>query len=57
MVYKERVNTTFTKPYIDFMNRLVKNGLFLNRGAVIMEALRLLSEKHGLPIIEEEAEG
>ena len=55
MVYKERVNITFTKPYIDFMNRLVRNGLYFNRGAVMMEALRVLAEKHGVPIINEEA--
>lgn len=56
--WKERVSITLTRPYLDFMARLVKSGLYFNRGAVMMEALRLLSKEHGVPIIdEEESEG
>jgi len=56
-VEKERVNMTFTKPYLDFMTRLVKNGMYFNRGAVMMDALRLLAKEEGISIIPEEAEG
>ena len=55
--WKERVSMTFTRPYLDFMTRLVKNGIYFNRGAVMMEALRLLAEKHSMSLVsEEEAE-
>ena len=58
MVYKERVDTTFTKPYLDFIDRLVQRGIYLSRGAAIRAAVRILAERSGLPLpIVEEAEG
>lgn len=38
---KIRVSVTLTKPYIDALNRLVKEGIYLSRGDAILEALRL----------------
>ena len=53
-VKKERVSVTFSEPYMAFMSGLVKNGLYFNRGAVIMEALRLLALEHGISLVPEE---
>ena len=38
---KIRVSVTMTKPYIDALNRLVKEGIYLSRGDAILEAIRL----------------
>ena len=38
---KTRVSVTMTKPYIDALNRLVKEGIYLSRGDVILDALRI----------------
>ena len=37
---KIRVSVTMTKPYVDALNRLVKEGIYLSRGDAILEALR-----------------
>jgi len=38
---KTRVSVTLTKPYIDALDHLVEKGIYLNRGEVILAALRL----------------
>jgi len=38
---KIRVSVTMTKPYIEALKRLVKEGIYLSRGDVILDALRL----------------
>lgn len=38
---KIRVSVTMTKPYVDALNRLVKEGIYLSRGDAILDALRL----------------
>lgn len=55
MVEKNRVSVTLTEPYLDFMSYLVRTGLYFNRATIIMEALRVLADKLGFPLINEEA--
>ena len=56
-VEKVRVNTTFTKTYLNFIDHLVKKGLYFNRGDVIMAGLRLLAKEYGISLLAEEGEG
>lgn len=41
-VVKIRVSVTLTKPYLDALDRLVKEGIYLSQGEIILEALRRL---------------
>ena len=50
MVEKSRVSITLPKPYLDFMAKQVRKGLYLSQGGVVMDALRLLAEKFGTPL-------
>jgi len=45
---KKRISVTLTNVYIDGLNYLVKEGLYLNRGEIILEALRDLMRRHGV---------
>lgn len=47
-VEKVRVSVTMTSTYVDCLNQLVDNGLYLNRGEIILEALRLLFRSYGM---------
>jgi Arc/MetJ-type ribon-helix-helix transcriptional regulator len=38
---KIRVSVTMTRPYLHALNRLVKEGVYLSKGEIILEALRL----------------
>ena len=38
---KTRVSVTMTTPYVEALDSLVKDGLYLNRGEAILEALRI----------------
>jgi Arc/MetJ-type ribon-helix-helix transcriptional regulator len=42
---KTRVSVTMTHPYISALDTLVKDGLYLNRGEAILEALRVFLRK------------
>lgn len=44
---KIRVSVTLTKPYIDALDHLVKEGIYLGRGEVIMEVLRDRLREYG----------
>ena len=46
---KERVSVILTEPYLDGMDRLVESGLYIERQALIRDALRLLLGAHGIP--------
>lgn len=37
---KTRISVTITKPYLDALNRLVADGIYLSKGDIILEALR-----------------
>jgi len=39
---KTRVSVTLTRPYLDAMNRLVEEGVYMSKGTIIVEALRSL---------------
>jgi len=39
-VEKTRISVTLTRPYLDALDRLVTEGVYLSRGEAILEALR-----------------
>lgn len=45
---RTRVNVTLTQIYVDGLNHLVDEGLYLNRGEIFLTALRVLFRRHGL---------
>ena len=47
-VEKIRVSVTMTKPYLDALDRLVEEGIYLGRGDAILEALRSLFRGYGV---------
>jgi len=56
---KTRVSVTMTKAYVDALDHLVEEGLYLGRGDIILEALRLLFRRHGIEpfkVVEEAVE-
>ena len=52
-----KLDVTMTQAYIDAMDRLVEEGVYLDRGEIIMEALRVFLREHGIePFCTEVAE-
>ena len=47
-VVKIRVSVTLTKPYLDALDRLMEDGIYLSRGEIVMEALRYLFRSYGI---------
>jgi Arc/MetJ-type ribon-helix-helix transcriptional regulator len=47
-VKKTRVSVTMTKPYLDALDRLITEGVYLSRGEAVLEGLRLIFRSHGL---------
>lgn len=45
---KIRVSVTMTETYVEGLNQLVEDGIYLNRGDIILEALRKLLEEKGV---------
>ena len=45
---KKRFSVTLTGPYIDALDSLVKNGLYIDHQATIRDALRRLFQYHGI---------
>jgi len=45
---KTRVSVTMTEPYLDALDRLVKEGIYLSKGEIILEALRRLLKQQGI---------
>lgn len=45
---KKRFSVTLTGPYIEALDRLVKDGLYMDHQAAIREALRQLFQYHGI---------
>lgn len=39
---KNRISVTMTKPYLDALDRLVDEGIYLSKGEIVLEALRKL---------------
>jgi len=56
---KTRVSVTMTNTYVEALDHLVAEGLYLGRGDIILEALRLLFRRHGIEpfkLVEEAVE-
>ena len=47
-VEKTCVSVTLTRPYLDALDRLVEEGVYLSRGEVVLKGLRILFRHHGL---------
>ena len=47
---KIRVSVTMTQPYVKILDSLVEEGVYLNRGEAVLEALRLLFTEHGIEV-------
>jgi len=45
---KTRVSVTMTKPYLDGLDYLVEEGIYLGRGDAILEALRVFLREKGI---------
>ena len=45
---KTRVSVTMTQPYVDALDRLVEEGVYLSRGEAVLEALRILFKQKGI---------
>lgn len=53
---KTRVSVTMTKPYLDALDRLVEEGIYLGRGEAILDALRGFLKEKGVEPFCPEAE-
>lgn len=54
---KKRVCVTLTKPYLDALNRLVREGVYVDRAELIKDALRRLFRHYGIePFVAKEPE-
>ena len=51
---KTRISVTMTQPYVDALDRLVEEGVYLRRGEAILEALRILFRQLGIELPIEE---
>jgi len=54
---KRRFSVTFTGPYIDALDLLVKTGLYINHQAAIRAGVRLVLKEHKIPLTPEEGSG
>jgi metal-responsive CopG/Arc/MetJ family transcriptional regulator len=56
-VEKVRISVTMTKPYLDALDRLVEEGVYLGRGDAILDALRSFFRGYGVePFVTKVAE-
>lgn len=53
---KKRVCVTLTKPYLDALGRLVDEGVYVDRGKVMKDALRRLFRHYGITPFGEETQ-
>ncbi len=47
-VNKKRVSVTMTTPYVEALDSLVSEGIYLSRGEAVLEGLRIIFRRHGL---------
>ena len=45
---RTRIGVTITKPYLDALNHLLEKGIYLSKGEIVLEALRILLGRHGI---------
>lgn len=50
---KTRISVTMTKAYLDAMDHLIDEGIYLSKGEVVLEALRRLLREQGTMVVEE----
>lgn len=53
---KERIFLTLTRPYLDALDHLVEEGIYMEKQTAMRAALRLLFRSHGIPPFNLEAE-
>ena len=46
-VEKTRVSVTMPGPYLDALDRLVEEGIYLSKGEAVLEGFRLIFRRHG----------
>lgn len=54
---RERIYLTLTRPYMDALNHLVNEGIYMERQTVLREALRRLFRSYGIHPFYPEAKG
>jgi len=50
-VEKTRISVTLTRPYLNALNHLVEEGIYLKKGDVHLEALRIFLRDHGIEVV------
>ena len=45
---KTRVSVTMTKSYVDNLDLLVEEGIYLSRGEAVLEGVRILLKQRGI---------
>jgi Arc/MetJ-type ribon-helix-helix transcriptional regulator len=45
---KKRISMTLTEPYLDALDRLVEEGVYVDRGEAVKDALRHLFRHYGV---------
>jgi Arc/MetJ-type ribon-helix-helix transcriptional regulator len=45
---KTRISLTLTKPYLDALNHIVEEGVYLSQGEAVREGLRLIFRHYGI---------
>jgi Arc/MetJ-type ribon-helix-helix transcriptional regulator len=50
-VEKTRVSVTLTRPYLDALDRPVKQGVYRGKGELVLESLRLLLRGRGIELV------
>lgn len=45
---KNRISVTMTRPYLEALDRLVEEGIYLSKGEVVLEALRVFLRERGM---------
>lgn len=51
---KKRVCVSLTKPYLEALDRLVREGVYMDRAEITKDALRRLFRHYGIPLMGEE---
>ena len=53
---KTRVSVTMTMPYVETLDSMVEEGVYLSRGEAVLEGLRILFKQRGIDPFSEKAE-
>lgn len=47
-ISKRRISVTLTEPYLEVLDRLVEEGVYVSRGEVVKDALRRIFRHYGI---------